>query len=201
MLNMGDATGSNEWRELPIEQQMGFRIPISVMVNMTHLRNRRPVITVSEYLRLNGQNPEIESSSGSWLRQLYHTRPNIFEANETKTPSLFVIENHWHGAEDLTLVDYIPVAMKQRGNLDRHPRPDNYGGSTKCWPSLEPTELSRDLCETMLSRSSSLDWDTAKNVLVKSPDLVGDVNLDDDEAIEGLLNAHGWEVLHTFPSV
>lgn len=64
MLNKGDAIGSNEWRELPIEQQMGFRIPISVMVNMTHLRNRQPVITVSEYLRLHGQNSEIESSNG-----------------------------------------------------------------------------------------------------------------------------------------
>lgn len=53
----------------------------------------------------------------------------------------------------------------------------------------------------MLSRGSSLDWDTAKNVLLNSPDFAGDVNLDNDEAVEGLLNAHGWEVLHTFPSV
>jgi hypothetical protein len=31
--------------------------------------------------------------------------------------------------------------------------------------------------------------------------LVGDVKLNDDEVIDELLNAHGWEVLHTFPAV
>lgn len=91
--------------------------------------------------------------------------------------------------------------MKRRGNLDRHPGPENYDGSTERWPTMEPTALSRDLHEAMLSRGSSLDWDTAKNVLLNSPDFAGDVNLDNDEAVEGLLNAHGWEVLHTFPSV
>jgi len=54
MVNRGDAVGSDDWRELPIEQQMAFRIPISTMINLPHLRAHQPVITVSEYLRLHG---------------------------------------------------------------------------------------------------------------------------------------------------
>ena len=201
MVNKGDAVNSDEWRELPIEQQMGFRIPISAVVNMTNLRNRQPVITVSEYLRLHGQDPERESSNGSWFRERYHTHPNVFEANKTKTPSLFIIENDWYDPKGTTRVDYIPEAMKRRGNLDRQPGPDNDHGSAEYWPTVEPTDLSRDLAETMFLSGSSLDWDTAKNVLVTSSDRIGDVNLDDDEVVEELLNVHGWEVLHTFPAV
>ena len=201
MVNKGDAVGSDEWRELPIEQQMGFRIPISVIVNMTNLRDQQPVITASEYLRLHGQDPESESSSGFWPRQAYHTHPNMFETNKTKTPSLFIIENHWYDPEGTTRVDYIPEAMKMRGNLGDNAGPDNHAGSAEYWPTVEPTELSEALRETMLERGSSLDWNTAKNVLVNCSDLIGDVSLDDDEFVEELLNAHGWEVLHTFPSV
>jgi hypothetical protein len=194
MVNRGDAIGSDEWRELPINQQMGFRIPISVIVNMTHLRNRQPVITASEYLRLHGQASNNETSDGFWHRDLYHTQANIFEANKTKTPSLFIIEKHWYGPEGTNRVDFIPEAMKSRGNLDHQPRLDNYDGSSEYWPTMEPTELSRNLH----SRGSSLDWTVAKSILANSPDLVGDVNLDDDEAVEEVLNAHGCEVLHTF---
>jgi hypothetical protein len=202
MVNRGDAVGSEEWRELPIEQQMAFRIPISAVVNMPNLRSRQPVITVSEYLRLHGQDPESESSNGHWFRQWYHTHPNVFEANKTKTPSLFIIENHWYDPTGTTRVDYIPETMKRRGNLDPQPGLDNHHDSAEYWPTVEPTELSINLSETMVSHDgSSLDWDTAKSVLVDASDLIGDVNLDDDEVVESLLNVHGWEVLHTFPAV
>ena len=143
MVNKGDAVGSDEWRELPIEQQMTFRIPLSVIVNMTHLRNRQPVITASEYLRLHGQDPESESSSGFWPRESYHTHPNVFEKNKRKTPSQFVIDNHWYEPANTTRVDYIPEAMKSWGSLKYHPRPHNYdSGSAEYWPPPEPTEFS-----------------------------------------------------------
>jgi hypothetical protein len=205
MVNKGDAVHSEEWRELPIEQQMAFRIPISAIVNMTNLRSRQPVITVSEYLRLHGQDPESESSDGHWSRQRYHTHPNVFEANKAKTPSLFIIENDWYDPlgwiTGTTRVDYIPEAMERRGNLDPQPGPDNHHDSPEYWPTVEPTELSINLAKTLGSRGSSLDWDTAKSVLVDASDLIGDVNLDDDEVVESLLNVHGWEVLHTFPAM
>ncbi|KAH8991444.1 hypothetical protein EDB86DRAFT_3235240 [Lactarius hatsudake] len=200
MVNKGDAIGSDEWREMPIEKQMGFRIPISVVVNITHLRSRQPVITASEYLRMHGQDPESESSSGFWPRQSYHTHTNVFETNKTKTPSLFVIENHWYAPTGTVRVDYIPEEMKKRGGLERHPGPDNYDGSAEHWPSLEPTELSINLAETADGIGFPLDWNSAKYVLENSP-LIGDVNLDNDDVVDEVLNAHGWEVLYTFPAV
>ncbi|KAH9021768.1 hypothetical protein EDB84DRAFT_1565207 [Lactarius hengduanensis] len=194
MVNKGDAMRSGQWDGLPIEQQMGFRIPISVMVNITHLRSRQPVITASEYLRLHGQDPESESGSGYWPRQSYHTHPNVFETNKTKTPSLFVIENHWYNPINTTRVDYIPEAMKRRGKLERHSEPYHYSGSAEFWPPQEATELSVFL----RWRGSVMDWGTARSVLEEKSHLVGDVNLHDDQAVEELLNAHGWEVLHSF---
>ena len=197
MVNKNDAVGSNEWRELPIEQQMGFRIPISVMVNITHLRSRHPVVTASEYLRLHGQDPEIESSSGFWPRQLYHSHPNVFETNKTKTPSLFVIENHWYDPAGINRVDYIPEAMTIRGNLERHSGPENFDGSTEYWPPVEPTELSSQLAAALPENRFVMEWSDAKNVLMSSG-LVNEVQLNDDKFVEEVLNAQGWEVLHTF---
>ncbi|KAH8991460.1 hypothetical protein EDB86DRAFT_1605981 [Lactarius hatsudake] len=200
MVNMDGATGLDQWRVLPADQQIGFRIPISVIVNMTHLRNRQPVITASEYLRLHGQDPESESSSGFWPRQSYHTHPDVFETNKTKTPSLFVIENDWYEPRGSIRVDYIPEVMKRRGKLERHPGPGNYDGSTKYWPPLEPTELSSDLAETLRWQNSAIAWYIAKHI-VKSSDQGKGVNPDDDGEMEDLLNAHGFEVLHTFQNV
>ncbi|KAH9028798.1 hypothetical protein EDB84DRAFT_1588862 [Lactarius hengduanensis] len=186
MVNMDSATGLDH-------------IPISVIVNMTHLRNRQPVITASEYLRLHGQDPESESSSGFWP-QSYHTHPNVFETNKTKTSSLFVIENDWYEPRGSVRADYIPEAMKRRGKLERHPGPGNYGGSTKYWPPLEPTELSSNLAETLRWHNSAIAWYIAKHI-VKSSDLGKGANPDDDGGMEDLLNAHGFEVLHSFQNV
>ena len=197
MVNKGDALGSNQWRELPIEQQMGFRVPISAIVNVTHLRNRQPVITASEYLRLHGQDPENESSDGFWPRESYHTHANVFETNKTKTPSLFVIKNHWYEYGGTNRVNYIPEAMKRRGHLERIPSPEDFD-IVHYWPPLEPTELSRSLSRAMPWDRSLMPWDTAKDVLKES---LGEMNLDDDKAAEELLNLHGWEVLHTFDDV
>jgi hypothetical protein len=194
MVNRGDAVGSDEWRELPIEQQMAFRIPISVMLDLPHLRARHPVITASEYLRLHGQDTESESSSGSWPRESYHTHPNIFESNKTKTPSLFIIENHWYEPQGTTRVDYIPQAMKERGKWESYSMSESQE-SGGYWPFVVPTNISKHLANS--AREHPLDWDTAKYTL-RSSELEPEVDLDDDKVLEDILHANGWEVLHTF---
>ena len=125
---------------------MAFRIPISVMVNMTHLRSQHSVITASEYLHLHGLDPGFESGNGIWLRDRYHVHPSVFETNKTKTPSLFIIENHWYDPVGINRVNYITEAMKLRGNLERHLSSETYNCSAEYWPPLEPTELSRAGC-------------------------------------------------------
>ena len=196
MVNRGDAVGLDDWRELPIEQQMAFRIPISVMFDLPHLRAHHPVITVSEYLRLHGQDPEGESSRGSWRIESYHSHPNVFESNKTKTPSLFVIENEWYEPSGSNRVDYIPQAMKERGNWERYSTPQRQesGGS---WPSVQPTEISERLTSALPHEPLVLDWDATKRTL-ETFELEPEIDLDDDKAVEDVLNANGWEILHTF---
>jgi hypothetical protein len=196
MVNRGDAVGSDDWRVLPIEKQMAFRIPISIMIDLPHLRARHPVITVSEYLRLHGLDPEAESSRGSWQRELYHTHSNVFESNKTITPSLFVIENQWYEPSGSNRVDSIPQAMKERGNWGRY-SPSQSQESGGYWPSVEPTEISERLTNVLPDSPTVLDWDTAKRILGTS-ELEPEIDLDDDKAVEDALNANGWEVLHTF---
>jgi hypothetical protein len=190
MVNRGDVVGSDEWRELPIEKQMAFRIPISIMIDLPRLRARYPVITVSEYLRLHGLDPEIESSRGHWERELYHTHSNVFES--TKTPSLFVIKNQWYDPSGSTRVDYIPQSMKERGNWERY-SPSQSQETGGYWPFVVPTDVSKRLT---IENSGVLDWDAAKRVL--SSELGPEVDLDDDKVVEDILNANGWEVLYTF---
>ena len=203
MVNRGDAVGSDQWRDLPIEKQMAFRLPISVMIDLSHLRAQYPVITVSEYLRLHGIDPEVEfESHGSWLRDTYHTNPNIFESNKTKTPSLFVIENHWYEPWGSVLVDYIPQAMKERGNWVPYSlsQSQETGGY---WRFAVPTNISKGLANSIVKDEwdpDIMDWDAAKEFLLSSK-LGPEVDLDDDKAVEDFLNANGWEVLYTFASV
>ena len=182
MVNKGDAMGLEEWRGLPIEQQMGFRIPISVMMDLPRLRERAPVITAKDYLRLHGQDPKIESANGQWPRELYHSQANVFESNRTKTPSLFVIENRWYDPHGTVRVDYIPPEMKERENSQS---------------GKEPTEISNLLRRKMGFGSPATDWDPAKSVL-RDSGLDPEVDLDDDGVVERILNDNGWEVLHTF---
>ena len=193
MVNRGDATGSDEWRELPLEKQMAFRIPISIMIDLPRLRAHYPVITVSEYLRLHGLDPEAESSNGHWERDSYHAYPNVFEPNKTKTPSLFVIKNQWYDPQGSTRVDHIPQGMKERGNWERY-SPSQGQETGGYWPSVAPTDLSKRLTN---ANSEVLDWDAAKRVLLSS-ELEPEVDLDDDMVVENVLNTNGWEVLHTF---
>ena len=198
MVNKGDAIGWDEWRDLPYEQQMGFRIPITLMFDLPRLRGRYPIVTASEYLRLHGQDPESESSSGFWLREWYISNPNVFEPNQTKTPSQYIIENRWYDPEGTNRVDYIPQAMKSRGKWERYPGPEN-GESAGYWPSEEPTDISNLLTSAIPEGRAFLDWDAAKGVLREEFGMEVNLNVDDD--VEGILNANGWEVLHTFESV
>ncbi|KAK0225511.1 hypothetical protein IW262DRAFT_1266724 [Armillaria fumosa] len=115
-VNRGDVLGSDEWRELPIEEQMGWVLPINLMINITHLRESHPVITVSDYLRLHGINPTAEASNGQWQRDRYHASDvkNVFTG---KTPELYVIQNEWYDQE-IIRVDKIPEEIKARKQKD-----------------------------------------------------------------------------------
>ncbi|KAK0213194.1 hypothetical protein DFS33DRAFT_1247933 [Desarmillaria ectypa] len=144
MVNRGEALGSNEWRELPIEEQMGWVLPISLMINITHLRENHPVITVSDYLRLHGVDPTAEASNGQWQRDRYHASDvkNIFTR---KTPELYVVQNEWYDQE-IVRVDKIPEEIKARKRED-----EAYGAHATL--------------EGDLPQNVALDWDRTQEMM------------------------------------
>ncbi|CAE6424929.1 unnamed protein product [Rhizoctonia solani] len=118
MVNRGDAIGWGEWRNLPMEKQMGWRVPIGLMLDMNHLRKAHPVITVAEYLQLNGMSPSIEWSNGAWHREMYqndgkvsiHEIPNN-EYDPEPTVRVEMLPSHPPGDEDSVFSKMLFVAL------------------------------------------------------------------------------------------
>jgi hypothetical protein len=220
MVNRGDATGSNEWRDLPIEKQMAWRIPITTMFNLTHLRLTHPVILISEYLRLHDLSPDLECSNGAWSRTLYHAHANIFESDPGKRPSLHVIENGWFDPKGMIRVDVLPSDMKVRGS-----RSADFGdyaeGRRGDWGTNLMTALGRLLSNEMSGDQPVLSWERARAIVEAAPTDVHEVNdaperstsegesdsavetkrqwdVSTDEGLERVLRSNGWEVLYTY---
>ncbi|EJD55334.1 hypothetical protein AURDEDRAFT_109699 [Auricularia subglabra TFB-10046 SS5] len=102
MVNRGDAIGWNDWRDLPIEEQMGWRIPIEFMLNIPHMQEKYNVITFLDYLDLHNLPRQIEWGSGAWDRNGYHAGGI----------SLFVIPNEKYDPSDVIRADTYPDTGK-----------------------------------------------------------------------------------------
>jgi len=203
MLNKGDAVGWNSWRDLPIEQQMSWQIPISMMINITQLRRFQPVITTTEYLQYAGLPSTLETTSGYWNRSGYHQSPDPFASRGDRTlgkPTLFVIENAWYDPEGVTRVDMIPDTMKRRGGWI--PGDANTIQGSR-WESRD-SDTAQLLLNSLLLDKNVVEWDEARSavgdLVAQMPESVGasSPNLESDEFIEEVLNQNGWEVLYTF---
>lgn len=203
MLNKGDAIGWNNWRELPIEQQMGWQIPISMMINITQLRRFQPVIATAEYLQYAGLPPTVETTSGYWNRSAFHQSPDPFTSGIDNTlgkPTLFVIKNAWYDPEGVTRVDTIPDTMKGRGGWVAGNMSAVQAGH---WESRD-NDAAQLLLKSLLLDKSVVEWDEARGAVgslaVQMPESVGGSSSDfnKDEFVEDVLNRNGWEVLYTF---
>lgn len=199
MFNKNDAFGWNEWKDLPMDQQMTWRIPITTMFNLTHLRRTHSVILISDYLRLHNLSADTEGSSGAWLQFEYHTHANIFDSDHQRRPTLHVIENGWYEPNGINRVDLLPMEMKIRGNWS-----DNGGdlaqGQRGSWGHNVTTTISSSLHVALPKDKSVLSWEEAHKILqtfVSEGDEVQNM-LATDEGVEELLQLNGWEVLHTY---
>lgn len=189
MVNRGDATSTDEWRQLPLEKQMAWRIPVSLMFNLTHLRETHAVITVSEYLRLHNISADVETTNGRWDTDLYHRGVNIFSDSGVE-PSLYVIKNELYDA-DIVRVDQLPQTMRERGGWNvTH-------GQVGSWTITEETLLSKALHDAMSSRASVLDWDTVLIVVGDRHDQ-NETESSSTSSIANTLEENGWEVLYTY---
>lgn len=193
MVNHGDAVHSDEWRNLPIDEQMSWRLPISAMLNMTLLRKTQPVITVSEFLRLHDLPESVEASDGHWDRLRYHVNPYIFE-NTSRTPSLHVIENGWYDPREVNRVDMIPEDMKRRGRWSADGG-DVSKGEVGGWRDMPKTSLYSALEATLPDRPKVLQWDRARQVLRERGYTQ---ETETDAGMQRVLNENGWEVVYTY---
>ena len=191
MVNRGDAVHSDEWRELPMEQQMAWKIPISVMFNLTHLRQTHAVITTADYLRLHDISIDLESTDGHWDVDTYHVR----DARENKWPSLHAIENWWYDPDNTVRVDLIPQDMRLRGGWTSEGGVVSLG-QVGSWTGPPPdSEIYHALTEALPGGRPLIDWDTARRI-VEDGDRV--TSTSSAEEIGDVLRANGFEVVHTY---
>lgn len=210
MVNKNDAIGWDEWRDLPIEQQMSWRIPITTMVNVTHLRLTHPVIILSDYLRLHNLSAETEWTNGAWLRTTYHEHPNVFYPD--RKPNLHVIENEWYDPDGVIRVDFLPEDMKSRGKWSLEGG-DWSRGQPGGWQDNITAVTDRVLHTPSHSDRPVLSWDEARAALdFEIPEWLEDHydtnitslkvgqrwDLSTTEKMERVLQINGWEVLYTY---
>lgn len=148
MVNRNDALGLEEWREMPIQQQMGFKVPIGIMLDLTHLRKTQSVVTVREYLLLHNLSTSLEWSTGHWHPVNYHkAEPPV---------SLRIVTNGEYDPKPLVRVDRL-LPSSIRGN--------------------ESTELSQMLFERLGNQSAVMPMEVAKEVLSTKLNITG-VNIE-----------------------
>ena len=191
MVNRGDAVHSDEWRELPIEQQMAWQIPISVMFNLTHLQQSHAVITTADYLRLHNISIDLESTDGHWDVNTYHVR----DTRGDMWPSLHAIENWWYDPNDSVRVDYIPQDMRLRGGWSSEggdASRDQVGSWTS--PTLG-SEIYHALTEALPEGRPLIDWDSARRIVEDGERVTPESSA---EEIGDVLRENGFEVVYTY---
>ncbi|KAI0053796.1 hypothetical protein FA95DRAFT_1481381 [Auriscalpium vulgare] len=198
MVMKGTAIGSDQWNDLPYEQQVAWRIPISTMFNLTHLQRTQSLILVSDYLRLHSMSPTLdEASNGRWSRKVYHTHPNIFEPDPSRLPSLHVVQGASGGPTGANRADFLTDSMKSFGGWQPHGG-DEASGESKLGP-WEPDTHTKvyAILKSALSESQEdfLDWSRARRLLEKNGIVAHNAS---DEELDQLLLENGWQVLYTF---
>lgn len=164
MVDRGKAVGSDEWKDLPVEQQVAWRIPITMMLNITHVRRYQPVLLVSEYLQLHNLPVDIEKSDGSWDRSAYHTSPSIPTDDPEQKNDLFVIENDWFDPTGTNRVDIIHTDMKERGRWT--PNHDlSETGAGGYWDNVQKTAGYLKLEAALAEDRHVLEWHEARTAL------------------------------------
>jgi len=184
MVNRGDALGTDEWRNIPMDRQMGWILPIEIMIDVPHLRKKHNVMLMTEYLYLQGLNLTHVRSNGGWDREYYHSGID--------RPTLFVIPNNIYDPQDVVRIDIVPsppfVSLGDPNATVEHFKANQW---------TPPTEFGRAcnvhlLESTFVKRRVWLDWAEVVGALRW---ILPDYN---NTRVEDALNAAGWVTLHTW---
>lgn len=197
MVNRNDALESDEWRDLPPQQQMGWVVPLASMVDLPLLRQIHPVILVAEYLKLHGLPTTLEHNKGTWDRDAYHSGEYIFPSEKkgwlgrSLRPSLSVIVNEWFDPGGVVRVDTITDEMKLRGEWNSNKNDASHGRKGEWKEILKDTIY--DKLENARGGDPAIDLLRARKILEENG-----VNISTEEQVIRALQDHGWEVLYTY---
>ena len=197
LVNKTEALHTDQWAALPVEQQMAFRIPLPLMLNITRMREVHPTILVSDYLRLHDLPASIEASDGSWRRGDYHQHANVFSPPHSHHPTLFVVANRWYDAGKTIRVDQLSDEMKTRGRWVQGVGAGN--GTGGHWSEWEETDISKNL-RGSLNYAGVVNWPAAVHRLEKM-EVAQRYDLSREEDVISALQENGWEAVHTFEAV
>jgi hypothetical protein len=99
------------------------------MLDLNHLRKTHSVVTVGEYLELNGMSPSVEWSNGAWHRENYQNGGKL---------SIHIIPNN----------EYDPWPIIRVDNLPKHPAGrENTPISKRLYDKLGEKRTTMDLAE------------------------------------------------------
>ncbi|KAI0034661.1 hypothetical protein K488DRAFT_77072 [Vararia minispora EC-137] len=198
MVNKGKAMNDDRRDGGPPEQQMAWRIPLPMMLNITRMRESHPVILISDYLRLHNLSAELETGDGSWDRERYHANTNLHNMDEPRGSSLFVVENDQYDLNGIVRVDYLPDDMRARGKWSTvNVTGDNTARGR--WAMAERNDISSRLSMD-IRHSGTVIWNRALRRLKQS--MAKDLfDLESDAGVVEALHHAGWEVVYTFEAV
>ncbi|KAG8910370.1 hypothetical protein FRC02_007240 [Tulasnella sp. 418] len=130
-------------RDLPQELQMGWEIPLEIMLDIPHLRKYHKVILLKDWLKIHGLDPAIEiGRSGDWW-------PKLYSKTDPPTP-IHMIPNNEYDPKGI-------VRVNDMSNLSHV--------STDISSTIHLT-LKNTLGDRLV-----LDWEEAKKVLNISVDV------------------------------
>jgi hypothetical protein len=157
MVNRNDALHSDEWKDIPLDQQMGWLIPLEMMIDVPYLRSQDPsfsapkfrhnVLLMSEFLVLQGLNETYIKPDGSWDREYYHSGVDFeyWGTHHEAALDLGVVRNDDYEPQGVVRVDTVFPMM---GSSHRQPPKRswanglNYTGGSPNRPSGNPNHPS-----------------------------------------------------------
>ncbi|KAG8844180.1 hypothetical protein FRB96_003249 [Tulasnella sp. 330] len=156
MVNRGDAIGWDEWRDLPMEKQMGWRVPMSMMLDLPHLRSKYNVILVEEYLRFHGMDPGKEWSNGAWHRTDYLAQ----------NMTILVVKNQEYDPEGMVRVDNRDAIFKAHDPHHPHDRSYEHGAMGKrAMPEIPGQGELHDKLTAVIGNDLVMDWNKARDAV------------------------------------
>ncbi|KZT51857.1 hypothetical protein CALCODRAFT_442442 [Calocera cornea HHB12733] len=176
MVNRGDAMDWDEWRSLPMDKQMGWKIPIGRMIDLDRLRDAHAVITMDEYLRLRSLPPSLEHGNGQWSDNTYRVRSRPIRNSWWDPPGVIRVDEE---RLEFVLEESNPLSLRA------HQAREDVRATIESMMESQPYPNAL--------RHKVLDWLPVQQALMRMH-----LNVSDHQEAEIFLRAAGFEILHTF---